>query len=47
MVVGVSQGFTKELEIRGVGYRENKKGKAVNPSLGFSHPVLFEPPSRY
>ncbi len=45
MVVGVSQGFKKELEIRGVGYRGEQKGKAVNLVLGFSHPVLFQPPA--
>jgi len=45
MVTGVTKGFTKELEIRGVGYRGEQKGKAVNLLLGFSHPVLFEPPT--
>jgi large subunit ribosomal protein L6 len=44
MVTGVSKGFVKELEIRGVGYRGEQKGKAINLVLGFSHPILFEPP---
>ncbi len=45
MVTGVSKGFTKELEIRGVGYRGEQKGKAINLILGFSHPVVFQPPA--
>jgi large subunit ribosomal protein L6 len=44
-VTGVSKGFTKELEIRGVGYRGEQKGKAVNLLLGFSHPIVFTPPA--
>ena len=44
MVEGVTQGFRKELEIVGVGYRAEKKGEALNLSLGFSHPVVFEEP---
>lgn len=40
MVVGVSEGFKKELEINGVGYRAAKQGKDVNLTLGFSHPVV-------
>ena len=39
MVVGVSEGFTKQLELVGVGYRAQIKGNAVALSLGFSHPV--------
>jgi len=39
MIVGVSQGFTKRLEIEGVGYRADVKGKVLNLLLGFSHPV--------
>jgi large subunit ribosomal protein L6 len=39
MVIGVSQGFTKRLEIEGVGYRADVKGKVLNLLLGFSHPV--------
>ena len=44
MVVGVSEGFTKTLEISGVGYRAAKQGKNLSLSLGFSHPVVVEPP---
>ena len=39
MVVGVTEGFAKELEIQGVGYRADVKGKNLNLTLGFSHPV--------
>jgi large subunit ribosomal protein L6 len=39
MVIGVSEGFTKRLEIEGVGYRAEVKGKVLNLLLGFSHPV--------
>lgn len=45
MVVGVTQGFTKNLEITGVGYRAAKQGKNLNLSLGYSHPVIIEPPA--
>jgi large subunit ribosomal protein L6 len=38
-VVGVSEGFTKVLELRGVGYRAEAQGKNLNLALGFSHPV--------
>ena len=44
MVVGVTQGFTKNLEIAGVGYRAAKQGKNLNLALGYSHPVIIEPP---
>ena len=44
MVEGVSKGFRKSLEISGVGYRVAKSGERLNLSLGFSHPVAFEPP---
>lgn len=44
MIVGVTEGFTKSLEINGVGYRAVKQGKNLNLSLGFSHPVVVEPP---
>jgi large subunit ribosomal protein L6 len=43
MIKGVSKGFTKELEIRGVGFRGEQKGKAVSLLLGFSHPVIHTP----
>ena len=45
MVIGVTEGFTKTLEISGVGYRAAKAGSKVNLSLGFSHPVEVEPPA--
>jgi large subunit ribosomal protein L6 len=44
MVVGVSEGFAKELEIHGVGYRASLQGKGVELLVGFSHPVLVEAP---
>ena len=44
MVTGVTQGFSKTLEIVGVGYRVQAKGKDLEFSLGFSHPVLVTPP---
>ncbi|HAE74173.1 MAG TPA: 50S ribosomal protein L6 [Candidatus Aquiluna sp.] len=43
-VHGVSEGFTKALEIVGTGYRAALKGSTVELSLGFSHPVLVTPP---
>ena len=45
MVVGVTEGFKKSLEIQGVGYRAAKQGKNINFTLGFSHPVVKEPPA--
>lgn len=45
MVVGVSTGFSKTLEINGVGYRCALQGKNINFTLGFSHPVVKEPPA--
>ena len=42
MVIGVTEGFTKELEINGVGYRAAMQGKTLNLSLGYSHPALYE-----
>ena len=44
MVVGVTDGYSKNLEIIGVGYRVEKKAKGVVFSLGFSHPIMFIPP---
>ena len=44
MVVGVTEGYTKELEVNGVGYRAAKKGKVLTLSLGYSHPVEMEDP---
>ncbi len=45
MVVGVTEGFSKSLEIQGVGYRAAKQGQNINFTLGFSHPVVKEPPA--
>lgn len=44
MVLGVSEGFSKQLELTGVGYRAALKGKNLDLSLGYSHPVIFEAP---
>jgi len=43
MVEGVTNGYSKELEIRGVGYRAQLQGKTLHMNLGFSHPVDIEP----
>jgi large subunit ribosomal protein L6 len=43
-VIGVSKGFTRNLELHGVGYRANVNGKKLELSLGFSHPVVFQIP---
>ena len=45
MVQGVSEGFKKELELVGVGYRAQSQGKKLNLSLGFSHPVEYVLPT--
>tara|TARA_B100001559_G_scaffold48543_1_gene36973 strand:- start:286 stop:828 length:543 start_codon:yes stop_codon:yes gene_type:complete len=42
MVIGVSKGFIKELELVGVGYRANNQGQKLDLALGFSHNILFE-----
>lgn len=44
MVKGVSEGFKKELEIQGVGYRVEKTGKGLTFHLGYSHPIHLEAP---
>jgi len=44
MVVGVSKGFERKLELIGVGYRAKAAGKSLNLTLGFSHPVDYELP---
>src|SRR5205085_7323883 len=44
MVQGVSEGFTKQLEIEGVGFKAAVQGSTLNLSLGFSHPILFPIP---
>lgn len=42
MVIGVSEGYSKTLEIVGVGYRAQKQGKTLTMNLGHSHPIVFE-----
>lgn len=44
MIEGVTTGFTKVLEIEGVGYRAELKGKSISLAMGFSHPVLLDIP---
>ncbi|BEP30112.1 50S ribosomal protein L6 [Helicovermis profundi] len=44
MVIGVTKGYEKKLKIIGVGYRAAKKGKVLDLTLGFSHPVQMEDP---
>lgn len=44
MIVGVSQGFEKKLQLNGVGYRAKASGKVLNLTLGFSHPVNYQLP---
>lgn len=44
MVVGVSEGYSKTLQIEGVGYKVEPKGSGVVFTLGFSHPIFFKPP---
>ncbi len=43
-VIGVSEGFSKKLEINGVGYRATVAGDKLNMNLGFSHPIVFDIP---
>ncbi len=45
MVKGVTEGFTKDLEINGVGYRVAMQGKDLKLEVGFSHPVIFQIPA--
>lgn len=45
MVVGVSEGYTRTLQLVGTGYRAEAKGQTLNLSLGFSHPVVFPLPA--
>src|SRR5207245_2380448 len=44
MVEGVSKGFTRVLEINGVGYRAEAKGSNINLTLGYSHPIVYQLP---
>jgi large subunit ribosomal protein L6 len=45
MVTGVSEGFERKLDIVGVGYKAELKGKLIQFNLGFSHPIMFMPPA--
>ena len=42
MIIGVSEGFTKELELVGVGYRASNQGQKLDLALGFSHNIVLE-----
>jgi large subunit ribosomal protein L6 len=44
MIIGVTEGYEKELEMLGVGYRAIKQGKNIQLAIGYSHPVIIEPP---
>ena len=44
MIIGVSEGYEKQLELVGVGYRASTQGKNINLTLGFSHPVVYKVP---
>ena len=44
MVIGVSEGFQKKLELQGVGYRAKAQGKSLNLTLGYSHPIDYTLP---
>ncbi|MEX0964312.1 MAG: 50S ribosomal protein L6 [Pseudohongiellaceae bacterium] len=44
MVLGVSQGFEKKLELQGVGYRAKAEGKQINITVGYSHPINYQLP---
>lgn len=44
MIIGVTEAYSKELQINGVGYRVAKQGNNLNLTLGYSHPVIFEAP---
>ena len=45
LILGVTEGFSKTLEIRGVGYRAALKGQSLEMNLGFSHPIVFQLPA--
>lgn len=45
MVTGVTEGYTKTLELIGTGYRVTKQGNKISLALGFSHPIVYEPPA--
>lgn len=45
MIIGVTQEYTRKLQINGVGYRVQKQGNNLNLTLGYSHPVIFNAPA--
>lgn len=45
MVIGVTDGFEKKLQLNGVGYRAQAQGSKLNLTLGFSHPIVYEMPA--
>jgi len=45
MITGVTKGYERTLKVEGVGYRASMQGKSLNLALGYSHPVLVEPPA--
>ena len=47
LIIGVSEGFTKKLEMNGVGYRAALKGKTLELLLGYSHPINYDIPEKY
>ena len=44
MIIGITAGFEKKLEIVGIGYRAELKGKSLSLNIGYSHPILLKPP---
>ena len=44
MIIGVSEGFKKELEFNGIGYRASVAGQVLTLSLGYSHPIIYQAP---
>jgi large subunit ribosomal protein L6 len=44
MILGVGSGYTRKLELVGVGYRAEMKGRKLQLAVGYSHPILFVPP---
>ncbi|OHA63127.1 MAG: 50S ribosomal protein L6 [Candidatus Wildermuthbacteria bacterium RIFCSPHIGHO2_12_FULL_45_9] len=44
MIIGVTQGYVKKLELEGVGYRASTEGKVLNMTVGFSHPIVMQAP---
>lgn len=44
MIQGCNEGYSKELDIIGIGYRVTKEGEAINMNIGYSHPVIMTPP---